>query len=335
MDTITHIALGACIGEAFLGKQFGKKAMIVGAVANSLPDIDFLAASWLSADENVLAHRGITHSFLFVGVMAALLTFICSRWFRSHRIPTKKWFAFLVTELMLHIIIDAFNAYGTGWFEPFNHYRVSFNTIFVADPLYSIWLGIAFIGLLLMRNSHRNRKWWTMFGLGLSSMYLLYCIINKVTTDADMKTALKTQHIHYTSYFSTPTPFNNLLWYIVAGNDTGFYTGYYTVLNNNAPINFHFFPRNNSLVQSINSNELKHLLRFSQGFYTIERWSDTLVFNDLRFGQMVGWQQPDAKFVFHYFLQRPGSNQLVLQRGRFEGWDEKATQSLIKRIKGK
>ena len=42
MDSITHIVLGACIGDAVLGKKLGKKGMIVGAIANSLPDADVL-----------------------------------------------------------------------------------------------------------------------------------------------------------------------------------------------------------------------------------------------------------------------------------------------------
>ena len=57
MDSLTHIVLGACIGEAMLGKKLGKKAMLIGAIAQSLPDIDFVAALWLGPAENLLAHR--------------------------------------------------------------------------------------------------------------------------------------------------------------------------------------------------------------------------------------------------------------------------------------
>ena len=39
MDSITHIALGACMGEAFLDRKLGKKAMLWGALAQSIPDI--------------------------------------------------------------------------------------------------------------------------------------------------------------------------------------------------------------------------------------------------------------------------------------------------------
>jgi inner membrane protein len=64
MDSLTHIALGACMGEAFAGKQLGKKAMLWGALAQSVPDIDFVASFWMNTSSNLLAHRGFTHSFV-------------------------------------------------------------------------------------------------------------------------------------------------------------------------------------------------------------------------------------------------------------------------------
>ena len=82
MDTLTHFALGACIGEAVAGKM-GKKAMLFGAIANSLPDIDFAASLWLKPDENLLAHRGITHSFMFAIIGSFFFGFICFKLFRK------------------------------------------------------------------------------------------------------------------------------------------------------------------------------------------------------------------------------------------------------------
>jgi len=37
MDSLTHITLGACLGEAFAGKKIGKKAMLWGILAVSTP----------------------------------------------------------------------------------------------------------------------------------------------------------------------------------------------------------------------------------------------------------------------------------------------------------
>src|SRR5579872_4858703 len=70
MDSLTHIVLGAAIGELVAGRKLGKKALVVGAVANSLPDLDFLGGLWLDTSRNVCFHRGITHSLLFVLVLA-------------------------------------------------------------------------------------------------------------------------------------------------------------------------------------------------------------------------------------------------------------------------
>jgi inner membrane protein len=337
MDTITHIALGACVGEAMVGKQLGKKALLIGAFANSIPDLDFVSSFWLDVDDSLLAHRGFTHSILFGVLISVFMALLFQRWFRlkPYQLAFKTWLLFFFVELFLHLFIDAFNAYGIGWFEPFNHYRVSFNAIFVADPFYSIWLGIAFVVLLSLKRDHARRLFWTEFGLGISTIYFMYCIINKIKTDTDIRHMLKEQHITYNKYFTTPTPLNNWLWCVTAGNDTGFYIGYYSVFDREKKIELHYFPQNDSLLNPVRQFEdVQHLLRFSKGFYTVEKWSDTLVFNDLRFEQMVGWYNRDAKFVFHYFLQHPRGNKLVVQRGRFAGWNWETTKSLIKRIKG-
>lgn len=44
MDSVTHVVLGAALGEVVLGKKIGKQAMLWGAVAGSLPDLDIVVA---------------------------------------------------------------------------------------------------------------------------------------------------------------------------------------------------------------------------------------------------------------------------------------------------
>lgn len=335
MDSITHIALGACIGEAFAGKQLGKKAMFWGALSQSIPDIDFIASAWSGTAENLLAHRGFTHSVLFAIIITPLLALVVERWHRPHDISLKRWMMFFGAQVLIHLLIDGMNVYGVGWFEPFSHHRVSYNWIFVADPLYSVWLGIAFVVLLILRRNHPMRNWWVRFGVGMSTIYLFYCGLNKIKIDHDVKDVFRKQHIPYTEYFTTPTPLNNWLWYVVAANDSGYNIGYRSLFDKERKIDFVFVPKNESLLKPVSGNEdLQKLIRFSKGYYAIQRWSDTLVFNDLRFGQMIGWRDPRARFVFHYFLQHPAENELVVQRGRFAGWDRDAFNALLRRIKG-
>ena len=335
MDSLTHIAIGACMGEAFAGKTVGKKAMLWGALAQSIPDVDFTASFWMDTASNLLAHRGFTHSLLFCALITPLMALLAERLHRPHNIRLWKWLLFFGAAIFFHIFIDAFNNYGVGWFEPFSHRRISFNAIYVADPFFSVWPGMACIALIYLnkRNKHR-KKWWVM-GLAVSTLYLVYCLFNKSSIDMQVQYALNKQQIKYSRYFTTPAPFQNWLWYVVAGTDSGYHVGFRSVFDTKKEINFQYFPRKDSLLQPFKDHkEVQQLIRFSQQFYTVQKWSDTLVFNDLRFGQVIGWQTPSQKFAFHYFLQPPGNNTLVVQRGRFEGWNWQTVKSLLQRIAG-
>ena len=335
MDSLTHIAIGACIGDLFLGKRIGKIAMLYGAIAASLPDIDFIASFWLNSADDLMAHRGFTHSFLFGLLFILALAFLFRHRHREENIPIKTWLIFMGTEIASHLFLDAFNAYGIGWFEPFSHQRISFNVIFVADPFFSVWPGIAAVVLLILKTDSHKRRRWARFGLILPSLYFLYCLGNKFRIDNDMQLALKKQGVHYNRYFTTPTPFNNWLWYNVAETDSGFQIGYHSIFDRDHQIIFRFFPQKNHLLDPFRGrHDLYQLIRFSQGYFTADSSFQGIVFNDLRFGQMIGWQDAGAPFVFHYYLQDSDANHLVVQRGRFANWDWNSIKVFVKRIEG-
>ena len=335
MDSLTHIALGACMGEAFAGKTLGRKAMVWGIIAQSIPDIDFIAATWLDTPSGLLAHRGFTHSILFAVVVAFIMAVLANRWHRPHNISFTRWLIFFSAAILTHIFIDAFNNYGVGWFEPFFHQRISFNAIYVADPFFSAAPGIAFIMLLLLKQSNKKRQFWWKFGLAVSAGYLVYCIINKSIINYDVKKQLAQQHIPYTKYFTTPAPLQNWLWYVAAGNDSDYHVGYHSVFAKAKNLSLRKFSRNTSFIDSMhNRKDVLQLIRFSQDFYTIEKKQDTLIFNDLRFGQIIGWQNPHEEFAFHYYLHPDIDNTLVVQRGRFAKWNWQVIKSLCYRIEG-
>ena len=335
MDSLTHIALGACMGEAFAGKTLGRKAMVWGIIAQSIPDIDFIASTWLDTPSELLAHRGVTHSLSFALVVALIMAMLANHWHRPHNISFTRWLFFFSAAILTHIFIDAFNNYGVGWFEPFSHERISFNAIYVADPFFSAAPGIAFIMLLLLKQRNKKRQFWWKFGLGISAIYLVYCIVNKTIIDYNVKKQLAQQHIPDTKYFTTPAPLQNWLWYVVAGNDTDYYVGYHSVFSKAKKLSLQRFPRNTSFIDSIhNRKDVRQLIRFSQDFYTIEKRQDTLIFNDLRFGQIIGWKNPHEEFAFHYYLHPDIDNTLVVQRGRFAKWNWDVVKSLCSHIAG-
>lgn len=337
MDSLTHIVIGACIGEAIAGKKLGKKAMLWGAFANTIPDFDAIASLWLSMDRNLLAHRGFTHSIFFMVLLTPLIAWVAYRWHRRRHISYLAWIIFIGIEIGCHLFIDTFNNYGIGLFEPFYHWRFSFNTIYVFDVFFTFPILIAAIILLIIRTANHKRKFWWRFGILVPAIYLAYSTYNKIVIDREVKSIMEQQHISYTNYFTTPTPSNSWLWYVVASTDSGMYSGYRSIFDSKDTIHFSWFARNDHLLSTLSTNEekrsLDNLKRFSQGFYTIQKWNDTLVFNDLRFGQIVGWYDPNEKFVFHYFIQHQG-NKTAVQRGRFARWNRETFSALIKRIKG-
>jgi len=336
LDTLTHTVLGACIGEAIAGKKLGKKAMLIGAIANNIPDIDVVSSFWLRSPDSLLAHRGFTHSILFLILFAPAASYYLSK-FKKWHILFRDWFLLIGSGILVHIFIDAFTSYGTGWFEPFSHHRVSFNTIFIVDPLYTIAPLILAIVLSILKRTNRRRFALAMTAIFISSGYLLCTAANKIHIDKLATESFKKNNFAINNYFTTPTPLNNFLWYIVAMDSAGANIGYYSVFDKTEDISgYHYFPKNDTaLVPLKDRREVLKLIRFSQGFYIIENKKDLLVFNDLRFGQIGGWYIPDAPFVFRYNLFKDENNANVLQQGRMKASNSEALVKMIERIRGR
>ncbi len=335
MDTITHIALGAVAGELMLGQKLGKRAMLLGAAANSFPDIDIVASLWLLPADNVLAHRGFTHSILCVLMLTFIFYRVAIFWYNSQGISQRKWILFFAVQLSLHLFVDAFNAYGVGWLIPFDDVRISFQTIYVVDPFYSFILILSGLLLILFSTKSKNRIRIATIGLLISSMYLGYSLINKYNITKDVSAILNKKNIVYQRFFTTPTPMNTWLWFAVAEVDSGYHIGYRSVFDETDSMPLTFVSKNKYLLDSLqNDHTVNQLIKFSQGYYTVSLQSDTLVFNDLRFGQITGWYQPKAPFAFHYYLNYPQENLLVMQRGRIANWNKETIKSLIDRIQG-
>jgi inner membrane protein len=195
--------------------------------------------------------------------------------------------------------------------------------------------GIALLMLLILRSFSKKRKFWWRAGLGFCFLYLSYCVVNKIIINKQVKQLLHKQHIKYNGYFTTPAPLQSWLWFVAAGTDSGYHVGYRSVFDKTEKLNMRYFPRNITLLDSLkDQKEVQELIRFSQGYYTLEKREDTVVFNDLRFGQVVGWENPNEEFAFHYYLQPDIDNTLVVQRGRFAKWNRQSFNSFRKRIKG-
>lgn len=334
MDSITHVALGAITGEALAGKWLGKRALFLGAIAQSLPDIDFVAAFFLSPTDNLLAHRGFTHSFLFGVLATAACAAGSQRVLRARNVPPGRWVLFWGVGIFIHLLLDACNAYGIGWFEPFHDKRFSIHLLFVADILFSLPLGVGLIALMTLSSKNPTRRLWIIASLTATALYFAYAVYNKSVVNEATRDALADQGIEAKRFFTTPTPANTWLWFVVVEDDSGFHITHRSTFDNRA-MDFTYFPQQRQLLKGLGeTDDVDNLLEFSQGYYTIAQRGDTLLFNDLRFGQIAGWADPKAGFVFHYYLNYPEANLLVIQRGRFSNWNRRTFTKMLERIGG-
>jgi len=92
MDSLTQIVLGAAVGEVVLGRKVGNKAILWGAIAGTIPDLDVLARSLFDPLRANELHRGFTHSILFSAAMAPVLAF----WLKRHAASLLAVFTLLV-----------------------------------------------------------------------------------------------------------------------------------------------------------------------------------------------------------------------------------------------
>ena len=83
MDSLTQIVLGAAVGEAVLGKKVGNKAMLWGAVAGTIPDLDVLSRYFMDEVSALEVHRGITHSIVFSLLCAPIFAYFIKKHERS------------------------------------------------------------------------------------------------------------------------------------------------------------------------------------------------------------------------------------------------------------
>ncbi|BDD11198.1 membrane protein [Fulvitalea axinellae] len=315
MDSLTQIVLGAAVGEIVGGKRLGNKAPLWGAVAGTIPDLDILFAPH-GAIAYHIQHRGFSHSILFAILMAPLLGAIFSWLYRKRHRDFKLWTSLFFWGIFTHPLLDAFTTWGTSLFLPFSRYRVAFKTIFVIDPIYTVPFLICIAVLLFFKRQDPRRRRWAWAGVSISSAYLALTVFLKIQANRITTKALREQGITYTSYMTTLTPLNSLLWAGVAKTEKGYYTGYFSLLDREKKINFHFRPNGlDKLPKSLLENQSFRELPFiTEGFYTVTESGDEWQVQDLRFGQLNGWEDPNSPYVMTMdILKKDGS--YIFERG--------------------
>ncbi len=268
MDSLTQATLGAAIGEILLGKKIGSKGAILGAVIATIPDLDVVLLPFYSAVERISIHRGFSHSIMFSLIGSILIAFVLSKITWTKQILYLRLWAFCWLSLITHMLLDAFTTYGTQLFLPFSNYRVSFDSINIVDPFYTLPLLLGLILSLTYFRNKNSRILYSKIGLSISSLYLLLTLGIKVCVNQKFDKTLISQGVDYNSLLTVPVKIGSVNWYGVAKTNNSLFIGRYNNLSQN-PIIFTEFPINNYLLDDIPTELSSTLKWFSKGFYTV------------------------------------------------------------------
>jgi inner membrane protein len=334
MDSLTQIVLGAAVGEAILGKKVGNKAILWGAIAGTIPDLDVFARFFVDPVRANELHRGFSHSFLFSILLAPVLGWLAYKIHKKESASWKGWSWLMFGSLVTHPLLDAHTTYGTQLFWPLE-YRVTYNNIFVVDPLYTVPFMIFVIIAMTYKRDNPKRRFYNNLGLIISSSYMILTLGFKGVAHYHFKKSLNQQNIAYKCLESKPTAFNSILWCGFVETENEFLLGYYSLFDGSSPVSYATFPKKQELPgEMANEDVVKRLIKMSNGWYNVEIAGDTTLFYDLRFGQK-GMSDDPKSFVYCYQLYYQNNTLEATQvKADFKGAKEGLRQ-LWERLKGK
>lgn len=304
MDSLTQLVLGAAVGEATLGRQVGRRALLWGAICGTLPDLDVFIP-FGDAVRDFTYHRGFSHSLFVLAALTPLIVWLILKLHPETRREWRGWFILVYLVFATHVLLDCFTVYGTQIFWPLPLPPVGWSTIFIIDPVYTVPLLVGVIAALIVG---RKSNWGWRFnavGLALSSLYLAWSVGVKWHVEAVAHASLQAQGVHYERLLTTPAPFNTLLWRVVAMDSDSYYEGFYSVFDEERTLAVTHYPNGSGLLNGIDDEwTVQRLQWFTKGFYAVAREGGAIIITDLRMGL-------EPNYVFRFKVGEIGNPHAV------------------------
>lgn len=287
MDSLSQICLGAAVSTLVMGRSVPlKQAMLWGAVAGTLPDLDVLFDAG-DAIANMVSHRAHTHAPFYLALFSPLLAWLVCILQRQQQLYPR-WLLAISLVLITHPLLDVMTIYGTRLGLPFTDTPFGIGSIFIIDPLYTLPL---LAGLIFAMSKPKRSIKASAWGLTVSSLYLLWSfsaqqmVLQRAKALLPAPTVQSSQNFITQRVLVTPTPFNTLLWRILMMTEHGYYEGFYSLLNGTRDIQYQFYPQDIELRQRHASHpDIARIAAFSHGFYGLKQQGDNLILSDLRMG---------------------------------------------------
>lgn len=288
MDSLTQIVLGAAVGEAVAGRKMGAKAALWGAIGGTIPDLDVFFRSFYHPFDAALVHRGFSHSLLFALLAGPALGWLFNRIYKR-KYEQKTWIWLWFLAIVTHPLLDIFTNYGTQFLWPFK-WRITFNTVFVIDPLYTVPFLIFLLMALFSKRDHPKRSRRNWIGIIWSCSYLLWGVIVKLAILGNAPAYFEESGHTVKRVMVTPAPLTSFYWQMVGEDDSCYYIGYTSLFGGFKKEDVQVIKKNHALLHQLHWNgpDREQQLRYiTNDFYSLEQSGNTLRCYDLRFGTMT------------------------------------------------
>ncbi|HUO61180.1 MAG TPA: metal-dependent hydrolase [Candidatus Acidoferrales bacterium] len=231
MEPVTHFLTGAALGRSGFNRTTAL-ATVVMTLAAEAADIDIL---WYfkGSVEGFAHHRGITHTFIGVPFVAALViavVWVLRKLWHKVRPPMKRpdmpvrWgllYLFACIAGLSHILLDFTNNYGIRPFFPFNAKWYAWDIVFIIEPVMLVLLiaGLVLPYLFGLINAEIGAKQRGPRGRGGAIAALIGIVILWGVRDFEHRRAVKTldsftyQGQTATRISAFPQPTNPFRWY--------------------------------------------------------------------------------------------------------------------------
>ena len=303
MDSLTQIVLGASVAEAALGKKIGNKAIVLGAIAGTIPDLDIITRFFVDDLTASVMHRGFSHSLIFPFVVAPILAWILKKIYSSYtNVSFIDWFKMFFLAIITHPLLDAQTTWGTQLFWPFE-WRIAVENIFIIDPIYTLPFLIFLIMTAFQNRLSKNRRLYNLLGLVTSSVYLLITMSFKGIAHYKIAKGLEENNIEYKDINTRATYFNSILWSSQIELEDSYIFTYYSLFDKSKPVFTKKFPKNHEMLQTfINEKKIQQLIILSNGHYLMTNENNKLIFWNLKLG-LKGFDENASPYIWSYVIK--------------------------------
>ncbi len=272
-----------------MGRKIGNRAALWGGIAGTLPDLDvFIPLGDVVKDFTY--HRSASHSLFVLALLTPLMVWLIKKIHPDLREHGNRWMLMIYLVFASHVLLDSFTAYGTQILWPLVTTPVSLSTVFIIDPLYTLPLLIGVLAALVMTRENNRGHLVNRYALLVSAAYLCWTVMAKTIVERNIEAELAAQNISYDKIFTTPSPFNSLLWRAVVTDAAGYYEGFSSVLDETPSVRFRHYPSDEELLKGIEDHwPVQRLKWFSRGFYSVSQQDKDIVISDLRMGIEPGY----------------------------------------------